>query len=891
MDCLILWHICAYCGILACYAIKRAASERIGAIDTIRARCASSGVFVFSDCYTPLMSPLHFPGLLRLYLGLAQKLQPLTQADPSATVDAVNILTGLYSNIYTYVLQLLPALRVKRAAVNILHLAAPSVLQLAYICFTSDRLLKTEAFEPESTFVLLQASSLAKGLLPALWHKHPKFAGTSSRETTVWLEQQPATLAAIRSSFFSPGFRWFLWNVAASGTAGLHYQYDGVSPACGMGVPGDHVAFARPRGTTLLPAEGFAQMENYILDCMQFIHLIQPGEQVTTCLVSQQQQQQQQQQEEEEGAAVAGSIYFKEGRETWGLHSSSSARDDLDSSSRRDQDGTGSRAATISSSSSSGGGRSSSPHQRGREGPWDPLGLLGRRAGQGHRVWPWGRSVMFEHDKAQDNSESSSGSSDGIGDGSSKTSSARAGEGGGRGGGISGVGEAYDCRQGLKSGMGAEKKQGPTVEWLLLAAGSCTGGPAGPAGAAAAPSATTEKPSPAPRAGAPPPAAAAAGAAAAGAPPAAAAGAGVLPAAAAALPAPAAGATVGAAAAAPAAGATVGAAAAAAAGAGAPPAPAAGPSVAAGATVGAAAAGAPAAGATVGAAAAGAPPAPAAGATVGAAAAGAPPAPAAGATVGAGAAGAPPAPAVGPSVATAAPAGATVGAAAAGPSAAAGAPTASGASRRTEPEPEAALDVTANQLKLLLELLLLKWPCPQNQVYTMMGTVEVAATMSAHDWLLLLAALLQQAPAPAKLQLLEERGTLLLQLLYEVMLDEDSGGSRHPEVNTRTLSEYSSEQARVLLRQLAQAVRPQGQGDEPSSSIASSAGGSTTNSSSFRARSVKPVSLVLLVLQSLLYEAVPLSVLEEMPLLPGRMLSLGEYKRNWAFNTHPSVCV
>ena len=809
------------------------------------------------------MSPLHSPGLLSLYLGLAEKLQPITQTDPSATADAVNVLSRLYSGIYADVLQLLPGLRVEQAAVNMLHLAAPSVLQLAYICFTScNRLqLKPEAFEPESTFDLLQASSLAKGLLPALWQKHPKFADTSSSETTVWLEQQPAaTLAAIRSSFFSTGFSWFLWDVVGSATAGLHHQCNGVSPACGLGVPGDHAAFASPTGTTLLPPVAFTQVENYILDCLEFIHLIQPAEQVTIWMLSQQQQQQQQEpqqqdEEEEEGAAVAGSTSLKKGREAWGLNSSSSSGDDLDSSSQRDQDGIGSGAATISSSGS-GSGRSSS-----------------------------------QHDQAQDNSGSSSGRSDGIGGGSSRPCSAAAGEAGGRGGGVNGVGDGYDGRQRRQAGTGTEKKQGPTVEWLLLAAGSCTSGAGSSSGTA-----VTRQTAMVNQAAAVSPAAASAREASAmsdgqrkeeglASPgkqgvgcvcgPGAAGEAGVAGAAGAAEPEGASGAARavvtawGARATGPAgaAGPTQAGAAAAPSGttaepsaarrAGAPPAPAPTP-----------AAGAPVAGAAAGPSAATAAP---AGATAVAAAAGAgaPPAPTPVAVAVAGAA------AAALSAATAAPAGATVTAAAPGPSAAIGVPTASGASRQTEPEPEAALDVTANQLKLLLELLLLKWPCPQNQVYTMMGTVEVAAIMSAHDWLLLLAALLQQAPAAAKLQLLEERGTLLLQLLYEVMLDEDSGRSRHAEVNTRPIAAYSSGQASVLLRELATAVR-QGQRDDPSSSIASSAGRSSSSSS--RAGPVKPVSLVLLVLQNLLYEAVPLSVVEEMPLLPGRMLSLGEYK-------------
>jgi hypothetical protein len=80
--------------------------------------------------------------------------------------------------------------------------------------------------------------------------------------------------------------------------------------------------------------------------------------------------------------------------------------------------------------------------------------------------------------------------------------------------------------------------------------------------------------------------------------------------------------------------------------------------------------------------------------------------------------------------------------------------------------------VTADQLKLLLELLMMIWPCPTNPL------AQDVAPVSPHGWLLLLAALLQQAPSAAKVQLLEQRGTLLLQLLYQVMLEGEGGHSR-----------------------------------------------------------------------------------------------------------------
>ena len=690
-------------------------------------------------------SPLHSPGLLRLYLRLDQELQPITQAGQTAIVQhALNRLTMNYSRTYLLaVLHLLHGFRVERAAVNMLRLAAPSVLQLAYLCFKNGGVLEPVAFGPNVTFNLLQACSLAKGLLPALWHKHPKFTLTSSRATTVWLEQQPATLAAIRSSFLSPGFSWFLWDVVGSGTAGLHQKHKGASPACGVGVPGDHVAHASSRGAIVLETAEFMQVDNYLLDCLQFIHLTQPAEQVTRCLVSQEQQQQQEGEEEEEAAGVvSGSIPFREaGRETQGLASSSSGDDLNDSSSQRDQEGSGSGAVTTSSSSA--GGRISC------------LGSSGRC------------------DKGSEDRGGSSGSSDGIHVVSSSKSTTfyAAAEGGsGRGCGISGVGIEYNGRQCVQAGRVADNNHGPSVEWLLLAAGSCS------CVSSSRGAADTQ-------------------AAAAAVDPAAAVGAGAV--------------------------------------------------------------------------------------KDGEREQGlaSPAEQGLGSVCGPGAAG----PARAARAAGAA--GPTGAAAARGPRRA-GAPAAAESLAATGGGAAAgslgsAVGVNAPQLKLLLELLLLMWPCPQNQLYRMMGTLDAAAIMSAHDWLLLLAALFQQASSAAKLQLLEERGTLLLQLLYEVMLDEDSGRSRHAEENssvyTRTIAAYSSKHAGVLLKELAAAVW-RGLGDEDSRSMGFPAG-SSSSSSSVRAGTAKPVGLALLVLQSLLYEAVPLSVVEEVPLLPGGMLSIGEWMR------------
>jgi hypothetical protein len=130
---------------------------------------------------------------------------------------------------------------------------------------------------------------------------------------------------------------------------------------------------------------------------------------------------------------------------------------------------------------------------------------------------------------------------------------------------------------------------------------------------------------------------------------------------------------------------------------------------------------------------------------------------------------------------------------------------------------------------------------------------------------LLLAALLQQAPSAAKVKLLEQRGTLLLQLLYQVMLEREGGHGRDLEDTTLAVKEQ------VCDLNGAMSVRYNGQN---SSSSNSSLSALDAPLSTVPAR---PVYLVLLILQSLLYEPVSASLLEEsMPLQPGRMYTIGK---------------
>jgi hypothetical protein len=85
---------------------------------------------------------------------------------------------------------------------------------------------------------------------------------------------------------------------------------------------------------------------------------------------------------------------------------------------------------------------------------------------------------------------------------------------------------------------------------------------------------------------------------------------------------------------------------------------------------------------------------------------------------------------------------------------------------------------TALHVQLVLELLLLCWPDPQVPYVASAGEEELSplefVAMRRWDWLLLMIALLQQTVTEQKQQFLRERGPLLMQLLYQVLL-EDTG--------------------------------------------------------------------------------------------------------------------
>ena len=129
----------------------------------------------------------------------------------------------------------------------------------------------------------------------------------------------------------------------------------------------------------------------------------------------------------------------------------------------------------------------------------------------------------------------------------------------------------------------------------------------------------------------------------------------------------------------------------------------------------------------------------------------------------------------------------------------------------------------------------------------------------AVEWLLLLAVLLQQAPSEAKVELLQRRGTLLLQLLYHVLLQDPALGGRMVsglQVTSRAAAAEMMADAAAAGEGAGKGVRTHGVGD-----------GEEGGEDDY------PLHLlVLLVLQSLVYEPVAWEVLEEEVLEGARLL-------------------
>jgi hypothetical protein len=108
---------------------------------------------------------------------------------------------------------------------------------------------------------------------------------------------------------------------------------------------------------------------------------------------------------------------------------------------------------------------------------------------------------------------------------------------------------------------------------------------------------------------------------------------------------------------------------------------------------------------------------------------------------------------------------------------------------------------TALHVYLVLELLLLSWPDPHVPDATSMSLTngslptEGYIATSRWEWLLLMTALLQQTSTEQKQQVLRERGPLLMQLLYQALLEDQGLGSTQAWPSSNALMMTGGEMA------------------------------------------------------------------------------------------------
>ena len=156
--------------------------------------------------------------------------------------------------------------------------------------------------------------------------------------------------------------------------------------------------------------------------------------------------------------------------------------------------------------------------------------------------------------------------------------------------------------------------------------------------------------------------------------------------------------------------------------------------------------------------------------------------------------------------------------------------------------------VSLDRLKLVLELLLCSWPAHKGPVVPF-----------CWDLLLLLVGLVQQASVEVRRQLLQQRGVLVWQLLYHVLLDDEEFGGpgvTDPECPTAGLAVMLSGEASSVLDQLSAASNATGVAAEQA--IKDSVWEQVQDGQYV----LFAHQLVLLFLQSLLYEPLPMELVK-----------------------------
>ena len=177
---------------------------------------------------------------------------------------------------------------------------------------------------------------------------------------------------------------------------------------------------------------------------------------------------------------------------------------------------------------------------------------------------------------------------------------------------------------------------------------------------------------------------------------------------------------------------------------------------------------------------------------------------------------------------------------------------------------------TLPQLLLVIELIRFFWPERQEDDAALPWV-----------WLLLLAGLLQQSSVEVRQQLMEQRGSLLLQLLYHALLkDEALGGPGIAAFGSASFAVVPSVAARGLM---ARIVGMWEQGKGPVDTSGNSLLKAVKEEVGDNGQNPSVHLLVLMVLQSLVYEPLPLELarvpveqLQGMILLP-KILPEGEH--------------
>ena len=124
-----------------------------------------------------------------------------------------------------------------------------------------------------------------------------------------WLQQHPQHLAALQAALVSPGLQRFLWQATAILTSGLHTSYKGASVVYSSPVPADHHSLSAGvelKGRVKDDLQVVIGLTGDLLSCLSYLHVTLPAEEMLKVMVEVDIDKQQQQQEKQHVAAGEG---------------------------------------------------------------------------------------------------------------------------------------------------------------------------------------------------------------------------------------------------------------------------------------------------------------------------------------------------------------------------------------------------------------------------------------------------------------------------------------------------------------------------------------------------------------------------------------------------------